>query len=81
MLLFVFWYCHKRGREVRLDKERIATSAEASETETDLEDSTVLESEAAEPTLSTDNDPDLEKILNQPEPKEVALPESPSVGR
>lgn len=21
MLLFVFWYCHKRGRETRLDKE------------------------------------------------------------
>ena len=22
MLLFVFWYCHKRGREVRLERER-----------------------------------------------------------
>lgn len=21
MLLFVLWYCHKRGREVRLEKE------------------------------------------------------------
>lgn len=33
VLLFVFWYCHKRGREVRLEKERLATegaSAEAS---------------------------------------------------
>ena len=24
MLLFVFWYCHKRGRETRLEKERLA---------------------------------------------------------
>ncbi|KAF2997672.1 hypothetical protein E8E13_005956 [Curvularia kusanoi] len=33
ILLFVFWYCHKRGREVRLEKERLAAetaSAEAS---------------------------------------------------
>ncbi|KAF2133152.1 hypothetical protein P153DRAFT_307651 [Dothidotthia symphoricarpi CBS 119687] len=24
LLLFVFWYCHKRGREVRLEKERVS---------------------------------------------------------
>ncbi|EFQ88666.1 hypothetical protein CFE70_009961 [Pyrenophora teres f. teres 0-1] len=24
ILLFVFWYCHKRGRETRLEKERLA---------------------------------------------------------
>lgn len=24
VLLLVFWYCHKRGREVRLAKERLA---------------------------------------------------------
>ena len=29
MLLLVFWYCHKRGREVRLEKERLLTEAEA----------------------------------------------------
>jgi hypothetical protein len=28
VLLFVFWYCHKRGREVRLEKERLMTQAE-----------------------------------------------------
>ncbi|KZM27177.1 uncharacterized protein EKO05_0004659 [Ascochyta rabiei] len=35
ILLFVFWYCHKRGRETRLEKERLAAdtaSAEASGT-------------------------------------------------
>ena len=24
----MFWYCHKRGREVRLEKERLFTEAE-----------------------------------------------------
>ena len=28
VLLFVFWYCHKRGRETRLEKERAATEAQ-----------------------------------------------------
>lgn len=29
MLLFVLWYCHKRGREVRLEKEKSASAVEA----------------------------------------------------
>ena len=28
MLLFVFWYCHKRGRQIRLEKERDLTEHE-----------------------------------------------------
>ena len=28
VLLFVFWYCHKRGKEVRLEKERLLTEQE-----------------------------------------------------
>jgi hypothetical protein len=28
VLLFVLWYCHKRGREVRLEKERMLTEQE-----------------------------------------------------
>lgn len=28
VLLLVFWYCHKRGREVRLEKERLMTESE-----------------------------------------------------
>jgi hypothetical protein len=27
-LLFVLWYCHKRGREVRLENERLVTEEE-----------------------------------------------------
>lgn len=26
VLMFVLWYCHKRGREVRLEKEKAATA-------------------------------------------------------
>ncbi|KAI9810921.1 MAG: hypothetical protein M1827_005780 [Pycnora praestabilis] len=31
ILLFVFWYCHKRGKESRLEKERLLTEEEAKE--------------------------------------------------
>ena len=33
VLLFVFWYCHKRGREKRLEKERALTEKEIEEIE------------------------------------------------
>ncbi|KAI3401306.1 hypothetical protein diail_11389 [Diaporthe ilicicola] len=29
LLMFVLWYCHKRGREVRLEREKSATAVEA----------------------------------------------------
>ncbi|KAL2433574.1 hypothetical protein ABEF95_006298 [Exophiala dermatitidis] len=35
VLLFVFWYCHKRGREVRLEKERQLTEEEVDKLETE----------------------------------------------
>lgn len=30
-MLFVFWYCHKRGKEVRLEKERLLTEQEVAQ--------------------------------------------------
>jgi len=33
VLLFVFWYCHKRGKEVRLEKERDLTEQEVARLE------------------------------------------------
>ena len=33
VILLVFWYCHKRGREVRLEKERRLTEVEVSQLE------------------------------------------------
>ncbi len=35
MLLFVFWYCHKRGKEVRLEKERMLTEDEVAKLDVD----------------------------------------------
>ena len=29
VLMFVLWYCHKRGREVRLEREKSASAIEA----------------------------------------------------
>ena len=72
----MFWYCHKRGREVRLENERLTasqasldeeTEGEASAEATDVEDSTVLEKDIGE----EKNKP---SVLDQPDPKEVPLP-------
>jgi hypothetical protein len=35
VLLFVFWYCHKRGKEVRLEKERLLNEEEIAALERD----------------------------------------------
>ncbi|KAK2790047.1 hypothetical protein FQN53_000702 [Emmonsiellopsis sp. PD_33] len=43
VLLFVLWYCHKRGREVRLEKERILTEQEIEKL--NAEDATINASE------------------------------------
>lgn len=40
VLLFVLWYCHKRGREVRLGKEASDASAGPSNTAGDADDDT-----------------------------------------
>jgi len=37
VLLLVFWYCHKRGKEVRLDKERQLTESEVAQLEKEHE--------------------------------------------
>lgn len=39
LLLIVFWYCHKRGREVRLEKERELTEQEVKQLEKEWEES------------------------------------------
>jgi len=38
LLLIVFWYCHKRGKEVRLEKERKLTEQEMQQLETEWKD-------------------------------------------
>lgn len=39
LLLIVFWYCHKRGREVRLEKERVLTEKEVEQLEKEWQES------------------------------------------
>ena len=50
VLLFVFWYCHKRGRDVRLEKERRLTEAEVArlEKEHDVNSGDILTTTAPE---------------------------------
>jgi hypothetical protein len=66
----VFWYCHKRGKETRLERERLAAEdadadSDVDQTSSELEESTVLDGQA-----------EMEKILNQPAPASVPLPAS-----
>ena len=87
LLLFVFWYCHKRGRETRLEKERLAVETDPdAETASDLEESEVLENPSAgiESPITIHSNPsgndkpsvsDMPPAINQPEPKAVPLPE------
>lgn len=54
VLLFVLWYCHKRGREVRLDNERLAAEAEAEK----INDEGEADKVRAPETLATTAGPD-----------------------
>jgi hypothetical protein len=89
--LFVFWYCHKRGKETRLDKERLAAdgASDIDNSASDMEESEILEkhSNDVEPPIALGQVPsveekpsaavnDLSSILNQQAPAEVPLPES-----
>lgn len=43
VLLLVFWYCHKRGKEVRLEKERQLTESEVAQLEKSYQGSSSTE--------------------------------------
>ncbi|TID25250.1 hypothetical protein E6O75_ATG04455 [Venturia nashicola] len=94
LLLFVFWYCHKRGKETRLAKEKEAGSDGESNYASEMDESTVLEKEAGdvEPPIKLNDSlvleekpsaalEDLEDVLNQPEPSKVPLPTASSEAR
>jgi hypothetical protein len=89
--MFVFWYCHKRGKQVRLDRETEAGEAgEASKTDeaeggsdfdaTDSEGGDV--DDAAEKIAqavkndSAESSGAKDDVLNQPEPAQVPLPDA-----
>lgn len=58
MLLFVFWYCHKRGKEVRLEKERLLTEAEIAA----LDDDAPATSSDAPPTTTAPSGAPIEHV-------------------
>lgn len=63
VLLFVFWYCHKRGREVRLEGEKLAAGESSSSVEaSDLEDSSVFTDKPGD----EEERKRLEEVLNRP---------------
>ncbi|EME88584.1 uncharacterized protein MYCFIDRAFT_85031 [Pseudocercospora fijiensis CIRAD86] len=71
VLMFVFWYCHKRGRETRLAKEREADIASMDGQADDDDENDVSDSDQSDPdTMKMDD------ILNQPNPSEVPLPKT-----
>jgi hypothetical protein len=45
VLLFVLWYCHKRGREVRLENERLVTEEEINKLNQDITDGLIRPTE------------------------------------
>jgi len=45
VLLFVLWYCHKRGREVRLENERLVTEEEINKLNEDNPESNIRATE------------------------------------
>ncbi|KAJ5684054.1 uncharacterized protein N7477_000399 [Penicillium maclennaniae] len=45
ILLFVLWYCHKRGREVRLENERLVTEDEINKLNEDTEEGKIRTTE------------------------------------
>jgi len=93
LLLFVFWYCHKRGRETRLEKERLAAESDFEKSASDLEDSDVFDktTDKTEPPIILSTNPaieekpsaaleDLSVFLDQPPPVKESLP-SPEVDK
>jgi hypothetical protein len=48
VLLFFFWYCHKRGKEVRLEKEEKEKTVDSNGRIVELEDDAMLPPPGAE---------------------------------
>ena len=62
VLLFVFWYCHKRGRETRLEKERLLTEAEIAQLEKEIADDPAVQPLSAEPTTTAPQGASIEQV-------------------
>lgn len=76
VLMFVFWYCHKRGKEVRLANESSAASSQIIEEEE--EEDGDIEVSASDNEDDATTQAELGKTLHQPEPAQVPLPRTES---
>ena len=87
VLMFVFWYSHKRGKEVRLKRESAASKANEGESkeEYDGSDYDATDSDEGETddaaekiaeAVKADSTESKEDVLNQPEPAQVPLPDT-----
>lgn len=54
----MFWYCHKRGKEVRLEKERLLTESEIAA----LDDDAPATSSGDPPTTTAPPDASIEQV-------------------
>lgn len=88
--MFVFWYCHKRGKQVRIDRENEASKTDeaegkeeyggsdfdASDSDEGDDDDAAAKIAAAVKNDSTEKPKSKEDILNQPEPSQIPLPDT-----
>ncbi|KGO42614.1 hypothetical protein PEX1_016220 [Penicillium expansum] len=58
ILLFVLWYCHKRGREVRLENERLVTEEEITKLNQDTSEGLIRPTETLTTTAPPGATPD-----------------------
>jgi len=88
ILMFVFWYSHKRGKEVRLARESAESQAHDAESKEEAHDGSDYDAtdsdegeidDAAEKiaeAVKADSTESKEDVLNQPEPAQVPLPDA-----
>ncbi|KAI7605275.1 hypothetical protein KC346_g11099, partial [Hortaea werneckii] len=74
ILMFVFWYCHKRGRETRLAREADAEK-EGKGYEEDRS-AEVSDEESGQPSSDEKTRNEKDGVLNQSEPSQVPLPDN-----
>ena len=78
VLMFVFWYCHKRGREVRLAKEAAEEAGEGEEVEGEGEDEEEDLEDVDEEDYEEEEDDGAERDVNE---KAELLRQPDQIGR
>lgn len=71
VLLFFFWYCHKRGKETRLAKEQGVVNGEGRITE--LDDDPMIEASGSGTPHETGNESSGKDTDDKPKGKNTAL--------